>query len=835
MRDDIQADLTFRELLGRTGRTAAEALKNGDYPFPLVVEKLSPARDPGRLPVFEVMFNLLNRRTLGPLASLLYRDRREAETAEAIDFGPLRMKPFPLDQEEGQFDLFFEMIDGGRSLTGLIKYNSDLFEEGTIARMAGHYESLLRGIIADPDRRLGELPLLSGPERRAILFDWNRTAVEYPKDIRLHELFERQVEKTPEATAVVFEDARLTYRELNERAEQLARRLRALGVAPEVPVGVHLERSLEMVVVIYAILKAGGAYLPLDPDLPAERLALMIEESKTPLIITSPRLGDRLPRSSARTVRFDLSGAEGQESDIDAAGTAVRKPGPGNMAYVIYTSGSTGIPKGVVNTHQGICNRILWMQDAFKLKADDVVLQKTPFSFDVSVWEFFWPLAAGARLVIARPEGHRDTAYLARTIALEKVTTIHFVPSMLQLFLEDKETVSSCQSLRRVICSGEALSFELQERSFSLLGAELHNLYGPTEAAVDVTWWKCRKDDPRRTVPIGKPIANTRIHILDPYGQPVPPGVPGEIHIGGVQVARGYLNRPELTAERFVPDPFSGEPDAKLYRTGDLGRYLSDGNIEYLGRTDDQVKIRGMRIEPAEIEACIRKFPGVSDALVTAHEFSPGDKRLVGYITAVSQADIGFDELRSFLKTRLADHMVPASFVRLKEFPLTSSGKVDRKALPSPEGTRQTQGTFAAPRSEAERRISRIWQDLLRVDAVGLDDNFFDLGGHSLLIVRMTARLKEAFHKDLSVVDLFQHPTVREQAELLTGGDDGEPSRPGLRKKGAADRAAAIPRQGPQRKRRRDRNGLSLPGGPVSGPLLGQPAERRRIDPSPDR
>lgn len=788
IRGDVRAELTFRELLAGTSKAVTEALEHRDYPFSLLVEKLAPVRDPARLPVFEVMFNLLNRKTLGDTAELLYRDRKAAAAAPAVEFGVLRVKPFPLDQEEGQFDLFFEMIDDGRSLTGLIKYNSDLFEEATIAMMAGHLGTLLRSIAASPDGRLGELALLSKDEKDGIIRGLNATGTEYPRGLRLHDLFEKQAALTPEATAVVFEGASLTYSELDRRADALADRLRGMGVGPEVPVGIHLERSMEMVVCIYAVLKAGGAYMPLDPELPAERLGLMIRESGTPVVITSPKLEGRLPKTAARVFVFDLNETGEAGRAQAAAGKKDGRPGPDDMAYVIYTSGSTGIPKGVINTHKGICNRILWMQDAFKLGPDDVVLQKTPFSFDVSVWEFFWPLAVGARLVVAKPGGHRDTEYIAETINRRKVTTVHFVPSMLQLFLEDGRTAASCSSLRRVICSGEALSYELQERFFSTLSAELHNLYGPTEAAVDVTWWKCLKGDKRRLVPIGKPIANTRIHILDPRGEPVPMGVPGEIHIGGVQVARGYLNRPELTAERFVPDPFGGDPGAKLYKTGDLGRYLPDGNIEYLGRSDNQVKIRGMRIEPDEIETNIREFPGVSEALVMAREFSPGDKRLVGYVTASKTATIDPDRLRSFLKSRLAEFMVPSAFVKLEAFPLTSSGKVDRKALPAPEGTRLTRSAFAAPRSEAERRISRIWLDLLQVNDVGLDDNFFDLGGHSLLIVRMTARLKETFGKDISVVDLFQHPTVREQAEMLTGTT----SEGGSRRAGGGAAAGAI-------------------------------------------
>jgi acyl-coenzyme A synthetase/AMP-(fatty) acid ligase/acyl carrier protein len=428
-----------------------------------------------------------------------------------------------------------------------------------------------------------------------------------------------------------------------------------------------------------------------------------------------------------------------------------------------------------MNIHRGICNRLLWMQDAYKLTQDDRVLQKTTFSFDVSVWEFFWPLLFGARLVVAEPGGHRDTGYLVRTIVDEKITTMHFVPSMMQVFLEDKD-VRACKSLRRVICSGEALPYDLQERFFELLDAELHNLYGPTEAAVDVTCWACRRGSKLKMVPIGRPIANTQTYILNQYMQPVPVGVSGELHLGGVQIARGYLNRPDLTSEKFIPDPFSQEPTARLYKTGDLCRHLPDGNIEYLGRNDFQVKIRGQRIEIGEIESVLSQMPAVREVVVLAREDVPGDKRLVAYIVPGQQSRLDLEELRNAAKEKLPSYMIPSTIVPMVAFSLTSSGKVDRRSLPVPERKRQIDKSFVAPLSETEKILERIWAELLQVDKVGATDNFFDLGGHSLLLVKMVAKVEESFSRKVSIIELFQRPSIKALAEFLSDEKKGEPS-----------------------------------------------------------
>jgi amino acid adenylation domain-containing protein len=604
-----------------------------------------------------------------------------------------------------------------------------------------------------------ELPVPAPAETRRLIERWNDTAVAYPQGQCLHRLFEDQVARTPDAIALTFEDRHLSYRELNERANRLARHLTRAGVRPDSIVPICIERSIEMVVGLYGILKAGAAYLPLDPAYPTDRLAFMLEDCRSTVLLTERRLLEGMPPHEARAICLDTGWAEIEREAGDNLSVEVAAD---NLAYVIYTSGSTGKPKGAMNTHAAICNRLLWMQDAYRLDATDCVLQKTPFSFDVSVWEFFWPLLTGARLVVARPLGHHDNAYLADLIAAERVTTIHFVPPMLQVFLEEPELKRTCASLRRVICSGEALSYDLQSRFFSQLDAELHNLYGPTEAAVDVTYWQCEREGGLRVVPIGRPIANTRIYLLDEQLAPVPVGDVGELHIGGVCLARGYLNRSQLTAERFIPDPLSRELGARLYKTGDLARYLPDGAVEYMGRIDHQVKLSGVRIELGEIEAAIVAHPSIRETVVLAREDAPGNKRLVAYlVSAAAPGAMPPDaELRAFLSERLPHYMVPSAYIRMEKWPLTSSGKVDRLRLPAPEGGAGVERVLDAPRTPVEELIAGHWCELMLLPAVSVNDNFFDLGGHSLLAAMLVARLRRELRADVSVPDMFKSPTV---------------------------------------------------------------------------
>jgi amino acid adenylation domain-containing protein/thioester reductase-like protein len=596
-----------------------------------------------------------------------------------------------------------------------------------------------------------------------------------PGDSRvlLHQLFERQAQLSENAVAIRYESRRVTYGELDRMTNQLARHLVERGIGPDQLVGISMERSVEMVVGLLGILKAGAAYVPLDPTYPADRLAYMMTDARPGSLLTQGHLTPRLPTAVREVIALDADWDEvaQQPSDpLDPAGLGVT---PGHLAYVIYTSGSTGQPKGAMNEHRGIVNRLRWMQQAYRLGPGDRVLQKTPFGFDVSVWEFFWTLAAGACLIIARPEGHKNPEYLRDLIEQSEVTTLHFVPSMLGSFL-DFMRPGDCRCLRHVVCSGEELSLALQQRFFDLLpSARLSNLYGPTEAAVDVTSWECEPDQAGHTVPIGHPISNVRLYVLDEAGQHAAVGVPGELYIGGVGVGRGYLNRPDLTAERFVPDPFGAGP-GRMYRTGDLGRWRPDGAIEYLGRNDHQVKIRGFRVELGEIEARLMQREEVKEAVVLAREDSPGKKRLVAYVTSADRHGADrrsrVEDLRAYLRPLLPEYMVPAAFVIMERLPLTPNGKLDRRALPAPEIGSYASREYEPPDGRAERTVAEIWEAMLGVDRIGRQDNFFELGGHSLLAVQMLQQLRGA-GLSVEVERVFQASTLADLAQSLSAAE----------------------------------------------------------------
>ncbi|WP_276575231.1 non-ribosomal peptide synthetase, partial [Pseudomonas mosselii] len=648
------------------------------------------------------------------------------------------------------YPLSLNVDDFGDGLRLGVQVSAQVGAQRVCAQMLQVLDGLLLALEQQPQQALNRLPVLNAEARRQVLVDFNDTAVAYDLEQTLHGMIEAQVRRTPQAIAVKSEEGELTYRQLDEQANRLAHHLIALGLKPDDRVAICVERGLSMVVGLLAILKAGGAYVPVDPDYPAERIRHMLDDSAPRAVLVHGATRD-VPQASRATL-IDLDRPTWQAQPAQAP----QVPGltPRHLAYVIYTSGSTGLPKGVMNEHAGVVNRLLWMQDAYRLGAGDVVLQKTPFSFDVSVWEFLWPLQTGARLVMARPGGHRDPEYLREVIREEQVSTLHFVPSMLDVFLAHGQVLP--HQLKRVLCSGEALPGSLVRRFHAQLPTvELHNLYGPTEAAVDVTAWHC-VTAPDNT-PIGKPIANTALYVLDAQGEPVPVGVAGELYIGGVQVARGYLNREQLTAERFLDDPFSLKTGGRMYRTGDLARYLADGNLEYLGRNDDQVKIRGLRIELGEIQACLTRIEGVKEAVVLARE-----QRLVAYYTGARQAP---DTLRAALLGQLPEFMVPASFTYLEALPLSPNGKLDRKALPQPETTQQV---YEAPQGEVETLLAQLWSELLGVDRVGRHDNFFELGGHSLLAVTLTARMRQAgLAADVRV--LFGQPSLAALAAAVGG------------------------------------------------------------------
>ncbi|MFI6254232.1 amino acid adenylation domain-containing protein, partial [Streptomyces sp. NPDC051016] len=707
LRTDLSGDrLSFRELLGRVRESSLSAFEYQDLPFDRVVEALNPPRAAGRNPLFQVMLG--------------YHHRLDGDP----DVLGLATEWFDMDTGMAKFDLHFTYVDEPDRLVLILEYATDLFDDATAALLADRAVRVLEHVSAEPDLPVRDLDVLAEDERTRVLTHWNATAHPVPPTT-LPELFRAQVARTPDATALVFEEQRLSYAELDARVEHTARVLAGLGAGPERTVAVALPRSVDLVVALLAAHRAGAAYLPLDPDYPADRLALMVEDARPVCVIR-----DGLP-----------TGPEGGlPTSYD----------PRHPAYVIYTSGSTGRPKGVVVPHAGIVNRLLWMQDTYRLTPADRVLQKTPSSFDVSVWEFFWPLITGAGLVLARPEGHRDPAYLARLIREQDVTTVHFVPSMLQLFLEEP-TAAECTGLRRVMCSGEALPAALARRCHEVLDTGLHNLYGPTEASVDVT---AIEIGPGATVvPVGRPVWNTRLYILDAALRPVPPGVPGELYLAGVQLARGYLDRPGLTAERFVADPH-GAPGERMYRTGDLARWTADGTVEYLGRTDDQVKVRGFRVEPGEIENVLAAHPAVAQVTVAVR-----DQALVAYVVPAAGPVVDATALRAHTAAALPAHMVPAAYVTLDALPLTPNGKLDRKALPAPEFTSAT-GDGTPPRTPREEILAALFADVLGRERIGVDDDFFALGGHSLLAMRLVSRVRAALGTELTVRAVFEAPTV---------------------------------------------------------------------------
>jgi amino acid adenylation domain-containing protein/non-ribosomal peptide synthase protein (TIGR01720 family) len=673
---------------------------------------------------------------------------------------------FSIDKQEvctERFNVKLCCIQKADGLRFELHYDENLFEVETIKRLSRQFQTLFESAVTTPDAAISELRMVSEPELRQVLVEFNRTNVSHGTNNRLHVLFENQAARTPENIAVAFADRSVTYAELNMRANRLAQRLRDVGVMQEMLVAIGVERSLEMVVGLLGILKTGGAYVPLDPALPRERLAFMLDDTGASVLLTREHLKDQLPAHTGPVLYLsedDDADLQSYSENLDSGVAA------GNAAYVIYTSGSTGKPKGVVISHRAISNHMLWMQSVYPTTEADRVLQRAPFSFDASVWEIFAPLIAGAQLVLARPDDNKDMFELLQTMLVHEVTTLQVVPSMLRVLL-DEPALSACPSLRRVFCGGERLSSELQEHFFSRLQADLYNLYGPTEAAINATSWACRRDGNEPAVPIGHPVDNTQIYVLGSNLMPVPIGVTGALHIGGDGLARGYLNRTDLTAERFIPDPFSSLPGARLYRTGDLARFRPEGSIEFVGRSDSQVKIRGFRIEPGEIEELLATYPAVKASAVIVREDTPGDKRLAAYVVLNQGWTATTSELRRFLNQNLPEYMVPAALVMLTQLPALPSGKIDRRALPAPDGNRpDLEKGFVAPLTLIERQLAQLWSQVLGIEKVGVHDNFFDLGGDSILAIRVTAKANQS-GLQLTPRQLFQNQTIAELAAVV--------------------------------------------------------------------
>ena len=748
LRTNISDNLSFEELLGRVRKVAIEAYVHQDLPFEKLVEELQPSRDLSYNPLFQVMFVLQN-----PSGSTCYLPDLTLQTLE-------------VDSQTAKFDLFLSMMDTEQGLIGALEYNTDLFNADAITRMLGHFQTLLEGIVAAPDQCLSNLPLLTPTERLTLLVSWNDTQTDYPQDKCVHQLFEAQVERTPDAIAVVFENQQLSYRELNNRANFLAHYLQQLGVKPEVLVGICMERSLEMVVGLLAILKAGGAYVPLDPAYPKERLAFMLADAQVAVLLTQQRLVERLPGHGAHVVNLDTDWeviAQQSKKNPESGVTA------DNLAYAIYTSGSTGRPKGVAIEHRGTVALLNWARDIFATEHLTGVLASTSICFDLSVFELFVPLSWGGKVILAL-----DALHLPVLSAAKDITLINTVPSAIAELLRVDGVPAS---VRTVNLAGEPLDNRLVQRIYQQdTIQQVFNLYGPSEDTSYSTFALVKKGV-RKSPTIGRPIANTQVYVLNRHLKAVPIGVPGELYIGGDGLARGYLNRPELTSEKFIPNPFSDEPGTRLYKTGDLAHYLPDGNIEFLGRLDHQVKLRGFRIELGEIEAVLRQHPKVQETVVLAREDMSSDQRLVAYIVPNQESAPTINELRGYLKEQLAEYMVPSAFVLLAALPLTLNGKVDRRALPAPENLRpELAKSYQAPRSEVERAIASVWQAVLRLEKVGVNDNFFDLGGHSLLMVQVNSKLRAVFNQDLSIVEMFQNPTIESLAQCLSQKPEAQPS-----------------------------------------------------------
>ncbi|WIM94380.1 amino acid adenylation domain-containing protein [Actinoplanes oblitus] len=761
MRTDLTGDPAFSELLGRVRATALEAYDHQDVPFEAVVDALKLERSLAHAPVFQTMIVL-----------------QEAQTEQETRLGAATVSPVEFDFDVTKFDLTLDLRETLTGLAGAVEYNTALFDRETVLRFIAHWTELLAAVVRDPGVAVSRLPLASPAERRQVVEEWNDTARDFAGDRTLHELFEAAVARHPERVALVDADRSWTYAELNAWANRVAHTLRAHGVVPDQPVGLAMERSAEMVAGVYGILKAGGAYLPLEPSYPAARLAGLVESSGVAAVLVQPHL-DAAPLAGA--AHLLAVHRDGRITDRDGQPVAEERTDdpragaePGGLAYVIHTSGSTGRPKGVMIEHRAAVNRIEWMQNEYRLTEDDVVLQKTPYSFDVSVWEFFWPLLSGARLAVAEPEAHRDPAALVAAINRFGVTTLHFVPSMLRSMVAEPGW-SGCTTVRRVFASGEALPADLCAAHYARHRAPLHNLYGPTEAAVDVSHWTVPADQVPRVIPIGRPIQNIRLYVLNDALDPQGIGCVGQLHIAGAGLARGYLRQPELTRERFVPDPFGAGPDARLYRTGDLARWRADGTLEFLGRADDQVKLRGFRIELGEIEHRLAEHPMVRACAVVVREDQPGDQRLTGYVVPAGETtDALRDDLVRHLERTLPEYQVPSAFVLLDALPLTTHGKLDRKALPAPDIGAFVQSAYVAPATPTERILAELWADLLGFDAgrVGAGDNFFALGGHSLLITSLVARLAAAgLHA--TVWDVFSAPALSDLAALIDGAGTG--------------------------------------------------------------
>jgi amino acid adenylation domain-containing protein len=756
LRSDLSEDPTFVDLLQRVRQTTLGGFENQELPFEELVDALRPQRTKSHTPLFQVAFVLQN----------LPRPKWELPQ--------LSVSPFRIDSGIAKFDLTLFLFDRADGLVGWIEYATDLFDAARIERMAGHFLTMLEGIVSNPNERVSRLPLLTEAEKCQLLVDWNESEVDYPANACIHELFEVQAQRTPEAVALTCGGVSLTYRELSQRANQLAHALRECGVGPDVIVGLYMERSPQLVIGLLGILKAGGAYLPIDLAYPKERVMYMLEDARAPVLLTQSKLATDLPVYQARVVCLDdaeLTDFHSQPTSDPSSGASCE-----NLAYVMYTSGTTGRPKGSLITHRNVTRLFSATEQWYGFNERDVWTLFHSCAFDFSVWEMWGALFYGGRLVVVPFMTSRSPEEFYQLLAKEQVTVLNQTPSAFRQLIQAEESVGQKElALRYVVFGGEALEMQSLRPWFERHGDQkprLVNMYGITETTVHVTYRPLSKEDLNSASVIGVPIPDLQIYILDSQGQPMPIGVPGEMYVSGAGLARGYLHRPELTAERFIPDHLTGRPGSRLYKTGDLARFLPGRDIEYLGRIDHQVKIRGFRVELGEVENTLLQHPVVHEAVVMAREDTPGDKRLVAYYTGPDtvergEAGVEAEALRRHLARSLPEYMVPAAYVKLKAFPLTPNGKLDRKALRAPEADAYSQGGYEAPQGKTETLLAALWAKVLKLDRVGRHDNFFESGGHSLLATQLISQIRAVAGVDVPLRSLFETPTVAGFAEYI--------------------------------------------------------------------
>ncbi|HEU0078247.1 MAG TPA: amino acid adenylation domain-containing protein, partial [Longimicrobiaceae bacterium] len=754
LRTDLSGEPTFRELLGQVRETTLGAYQHQEIPFERLVEELAPERSLAHSPLFQVMFVLQNNERGG------------------LRMGALEMEPLAAVGGEGiaKFDLTLGLVEDEQGVAGSLSYRAELWDEATMERMAGHFARLVEAVVADAARPVADVAFLGEEERTQVLVEWNATGTGYPAGDPVHVLFAAQVARTPDAVALVFGGEETSYAQLDAAANQLAHLLRRRGVGPETRVAVCTERSVETIVGILGILKAGGAYLPLDPAYPADRLAFMLSDAGCAVLLTQERLLERLPEHDASVICLDRDAPQIRREPAESPDVAVT---PEHLCYVIYTSGSTGQPKGVAVPHRAVV-RLVRGTRFIHFGPDEVFLQLAPVSFDAATLEIWGALLHGARLVVPGP-GVPTVEELGGIVEREAVTTLWLTAGLFHLAVD--EHPQALHGVRQLVAGGDVLSTAHVARALAALpGTRLVNGYGPTE---NTTFTCCHTVTPADlaggSIPIGVPIANTRAYVLDRSGEPSPVGVPGELYAGGAGVARGYLGRAELTAEKFIPDPFSAEPGGRLYRTGDRVRWNAAGAIEFLGRIDQQIKMRGFRIEPGEVEAELERHPGVREALVVARDFASGGPRLVAYVVC-ADGEVSPAELGAQLRGQLPEYMVPTAFVAMEELPLTGNGKVDRRALPAPEWSGEA--AYVAPRTATEEVLAGIWAEVLGLERVGIDDNFFALGGHSLLATRVVSRLRQELGRDVPLRAVFENPTVAGLVAAIDAMGDGGRAHP---------------------------------------------------------